>query len=66
MAAAPAVAHARRSRVRAIPYAGAVALAGPDFEAAGPDFEAAEPRGSTVSHAILFSHYEHKCKQPDS
>ena len=43
MAAAPAMARARRSRALAIPYAGATAPAGPDFEAAGPDFEAARP-----------------------
>ena len=46
MAAAPAIARTRRSRARAIPYAGATAPAGGkapaglDFEAAGPDFEA--------------------------
>ena len=33
---------ARCSRARAIPAAGAIAPARPDFEAAGPDFEAAE------------------------
>ena len=38
-----AIAHAQRCRARAIPYAGAIAPAGPDFEAAGPDFEAAGP-----------------------
>ena len=42
-AAAPAIARARRSPARAIPYAGATAPAGPDLEAAGPDFDAAWP-----------------------
>ena len=37
-------ARARRSRAcAAIPAAGAIAAAGPDFEAAGSDFEAAGP-----------------------
>ena len=36
--AAPAIAHA--ARPRAIPYAGAIAAAGPNFEAARPDMEA--------------------------
>ena len=38
-----AIPRARRSRARAIPYAAATAVAGPEFEAAGPDFEAAGP-----------------------
>ena len=42
MAPAAAMARARLRRARGI-AAGAIAPAGPDFEAAGPDFEAAGP-----------------------
>ena len=40
---APAVSCARLCCAHAIPAAGAIAAAGPDFEAAGSDFEAAGP-----------------------
>ena len=47
MASAAGMACARQSRVQdtagAIAPAGAIAAAGPDFEAAGPDFKAAGP-----------------------
>ena len=49
-AAAPAMVRAQRSCPRTIPYAGAIAPAGPDFEAAGPDFsEAAGPDFSVAT-----------------
>ena len=60
------MARAAQPRARAIPYAGAIAPAGPDFEAAGPDFEAAGPDLEAAGPDLEAARPDFEAARPDS